>query len=364
MGKSSVVTCDVALTGRIQGIEMAENSLVPGCEIPLRDQVLGECEVMMRHAMGNGIPIPPYIAKTLDEQLRQKFDSDSGEECADISELVRIHHRLSRMVAPANPRALLLLAHERQKGGFLRFLGPLPLIRQVWIAALFSLVALCWIATSPHVNGRASDADILQSSGVPLLLNELFFLSAAGLGASFSTLFRANRYVVDGNYDPRYDTLYWSRFLLGVIAGLILVEFVPLDTSEHTTPFARPLLAILGGFSSTVVYQILTRLVESVGSIVQGDVAAIKQVEQASADMRREVSESNHRLEVVSQMLNLQSQIHSGMSPEETLQVVHGVTQRLIRANELPDSLPADSGDGEIVGNKLESDDDSSGESS
>ncbi|MBC8289379.1 MAG: hypothetical protein H8E37_03590 [Planctomycetes bacterium] len=325
---------------------MAE-SLVPGCDLPLRDQILGECEVMLRHALGNGIPVPPHIAKTLEVHLSETLASSDStpNEQSDIAELTRIHHRLSRMVAPAIPRALLLLAHERQQGGPLRFLGPLPLIRQVWIAALLSLIALCWIGTSPHVTGRANEADILKSSGVPLLLNELFYLSAAGLGASFSTLFRANRYVVEGTYDPKYDTLYWSRFLLGIIAGLILVEFVPLDTSGHVTSFARPLLAILGGFSSTVVYQILSRLVESVGSVVQGDVATIKQVERASADMRREVSESQHRMEVVGQMLDLQSRIHAGLSAEETLQAVHGVTQKLIGSNEFAETAEIEPGD-------------------
>lgn len=343
---------------------MADKSLVPNCEVPLREQILGECEVMMRHAMGNGIPVPGPVAQTVERHLRSLIEAGSEPMgAAEVADLMKIHHRLSKMIAPANAQALLLLAHEREHGGPLSFLGPIPLIRRVMVAAIVCLIALIGFGCSPYVNAQKGTSDILTSSGLPLLLNELFYLSAAGLGASFATLFRAHRYVVEGNYDPKYDTLYWSRFILGIIAGLILVEFVPLETEGHSTPLARPLLAILGGFSATVVYQILSRLVESVGSIVQGDVAAIKQVEETSADMRREVSESNHRLEVVSQMLNLQSQIQTGMSSEETLKAVHGVAKELIGHGDIADSLPGDAGNG-AKDSQSKPDEDSSSESS
>lgn len=343
---------------------MADKSLVPNCEIPLRQQILSECEVMMRHAMGNGIPVPGPVAQTVERHLRTltATSSEAMSEC-EVGDLVKIHHRLSKLIAPANARALLLLAHEREHGGPLSFLGPIPLIRRVMVAAIVCLIALIGFGCSPDVNAQKGTSDILTSSGLPLLLNELFYLSAAGLGASFATLFRAHRYVVECNYDPKYDTLYWSRFILGIIAGLILVEFVPLETEGHSTPLARPLLAILGGFSATVVYQILSRLVESVGSIVQGDVAAIQQVEEASADMRRQVSESNHRLEVVSQMLNLQSQIQSGMSSQETLKAVQEVAKELTGHGDIADSSRDHSGDRANVSPSAQ-EEDSSGESS
>lgn len=309
---------------------MAAKSLVPGCEMSLYEQILAECEVMLRYAMGKGIPVPRHIPLAIARELQSVLDPVDSSSASQLPGLVGIHNRLSKIIAPATARTLLLLAHENQARSPLHFLGPLPLIRHVMVAAIVSLVALIWISLSPNVNAQAGTSDILKSSGIPLLLNELFFLSAAGLGASFATLFRVHRYIVDGNYDPKYDTLYWSRFILGIIAGLILVEFVPIDAPSHTTPFARPLLAILGGFSATVVYQILSRLVESVGSIVQGDVNAVSQAEQAAAEMRSEVSESQHRMEVVGQILKLQSQVHAGMSPEEALRALQQVAQSLL----------------------------------
>jgi hypothetical protein len=228
------------------------------------------------------------------------------------------------------------------------------------IAGVISLVALIWLSTSPHVTGQNNTSDMLVSSGVPLLLNELFFLAAAGLGASFATLFKAHRYIIDGTYDPKYDTLYWSRFILGMIAGLILVEFVPIDTTNHSMPVSRPILAILGGFSASVVYQILSRLVDSVGSIVQGDVAATKFAEQTATDMRREASEAQRRMETVSQLVGLQGQLQTEANPEKLQHAVRTMTQKLISGEYTGDPR----GDlNEDAGNAKSSDKDSPGSS-
>ena len=340
---------------------MNQPSLVPGCDVSLREQILQECEAMMRHALGNGLAVPGTLAQDLHKELgaflNASTEADQIQAAGlemDIRNLMAIHRQLSRIVSPASPQTLLLLAQERVSGGFLNFLAPLPLIRHVMLAAVISLIALIWLSTSPHVTGQRSTSDMLVSSGVPLLLNELFFLAAAGLGASFATLFKANKYVIDGTYDQKYDTLYWSRFLLGMIAGLILVEFIPLDTSNFKLPMTRPILAVLGGFSASVVYQILSRLVDSVGSIVQGDVGATQVAAQAASDMRREASESQRRMETVSQLVSLQTQMNSGADPEQLQHAVRTITQKLIageytgdpRADLRPDPDNPKSGNG------------------
>lgn len=56
----------------------------------------------------------------------------------------------------------------------------------------------------------------------------------------------------------------WVRFNLGLIAGMVLAVLVPIDTGSKT--FERPLLALLGGFSASVVYRILQRLVDTLES--------------------------------------------------------------------------------------------------
>lgn len=298
---------------------------------------------MIRHALGNGLAVPGSLAQDLNKQLGSVLNASADDDPAktaetDIASLMAMHCRLARIVSPANPKTLLLLARERESGGFLHRLVPLPLIRHVMFAAIISLVALIWLSTSPHVTGKSNTSDMLVSSGIPLLLNELFFLAAAGLGASFATLFKAHRYIIDGTYDPKYDTTYWSRFLLGMIAGLILVEFIPIDTSDHKMPMSRPILAILGGFSASVVYQILSRLVDSVGSIVQGDVEATKFAEQTATDMRREASEAQRRMETVSQLVGLQAQLQTEENPEKLQHAVRTMTQKLISGEYTGDS--------------------------
>jgi len=56
----------------------------------------------------------------------------------------------------------------------------------------------------PKVNGSPDGFSLLKNSGMDLLLNELFLLSAAGIGASFSNLFQANLFVRNGTFDPVY----------------------------------------------------------------------------------------------------------------------------------------------------------------
>ena len=73
---------------------------------------------------------------------------------------------------------------------------------------------------SDQVNTANIGQEWLVLSGHVLLYNLLFLIAAAGLGASFQALFQANRYVVAGTFDPKYESSYWIRFVLGLIAGL------------------------------------------------------------------------------------------------------------------------------------------------
>src|SRR5262245_23766312 len=57
---------------------------------------------------------------------------------------------------------------------------------------------------------------------------------------------------------PHLQHLYWIRFALGLLAGVLLAELVPTDTSHSVYHgVAKPTLALLGGFSASVVYRLL-----------------------------------------------------------------------------------------------------------
>ena len=58
------------------------------------------------------------------------------------------------------------------------------------------------------------------------------------------------------------------RFIHGLIAGIVLPELIPVQGDQA---LSRPLLALLGGFSASVVYRLLSRLVDTLESLFQGD---------------------------------------------------------------------------------------------
>ena len=210
---------------------------------------------MARHALATGRALPEWTV-----ELLAAIESREEPAATRLPELVRTHQELAALVAPALPQALVLLERERRRGGILRSFGPVRLVRQLILASALFLGAFVASSLSPYVD--AAGGDVFETSGSALLANQLFLLSAAGVGASFAALFRVNRYLTEGTYDPRYDASYWIRFLLGLIAGVVLAALIPVGGQ-----YSRPLLALGGGFAAPVVYRVLTRIVEGLESV-------------------------------------------------------------------------------------------------
>jgi hypothetical protein len=171
------------------------------------------------------------------------------------------------------------------------------------------LVAFVLLAMSPDVNTRSGDP--LTSSGVELLLNELFFITLGGLGAAFSALFTAYRYISDGTYDPKYESTYWLRFILGLMAGLLLPALIPIGGGADDNALTKPLLALLGGFSAAMLYRLLERLVNTVESLVRGDSRELRAVEREAATARAVAEASRERLALVAEIRRLQDRVRT-----------------------------------------------------
>lgn len=229
-----------------------------GIEANLRD----ECHAMAAYALSSGMKVSDTVIGTL-EKLK------NGDETVSNQMLNEAHRSLSRTVEPAKPRTLMLLAEEERKGGAWLWLGKVPLIRHLMLAAFVFLSMFVTLSLSSYVKTGAGG--ILDSEGFPLLLNLLFFISSAGLGASFAALFQANQYIVNGTFDPKYEGSYWIRFFLGIIAGLLLSELIPLGEEGGAESFGKPTLAMLGGFSAALVYSMLNRMVETLEAIFSPD---------------------------------------------------------------------------------------------
>jgi hypothetical protein len=132
-------------------------------------------------------------------------------------------------------------------------------------------------------------ASIALSPTVQAILERLNWLFSAALGAVFYVLFTALGYVKDRTYDPRYNSIYVIRFVLGVLAGLILAIVLQNSLGGDTVRKLGPsVIALLGGFSTEAVYQVLQRLVEVLLAAIRGDNSGTAQAKAAS-DARNEL---------------------------------------------------------------------------
>jgi len=284
-------------------------------------QVELECQAMARHLLQQGGAIAPeLIARlaTLTAASAAARRDDAPMDANAMFALTDIHARLTSAVAPATPLGIVLLDPQRLAGQRFAWLGPVPLIRMLTIAALSFLLAVMVTGLSSEVSSKNIALGMLESDGAILLSNLLFLLCCAGLGASFAALFHAHRYIANSSYDPKYDASYCARLILGVIAGLILSELLPaqLFDSSSMADFGKPALAILGGFSSTAVYHILQRLIETLDALVRGDPSAQYQSSLEACKAQVHADRANAKNELAAQLLALQQQFDTDPSPE------------------------------------------------
>ncbi len=304
---------------------MAATPFVPPAS--MREQLLREAVEMIRYAFAKGTSVPTSVVDVVEQYQSQP----AGAPPLDPTALVQAHGRLAKLVSPATPMGIVLLAgvsgNERWS-----FLGPVPLVRRLMKTAITCVVAFMLLSLTKLVNG--TDIDVLHSRGVELLINELFWLSAAGIGASFTMLFQVNEYIVRSNYDPKYEPSYWIKFFLGVMAGFMLVTLLPIPeptTAEGagTLHLTKPTLAMLGGYSASAVYRILTRLVEAIESLFRGNTRDLV-VEREQAAMARAAEESSGtRVRLAAKLVSLQQVAATGGSSDDLAAKIHEIITSL-----------------------------------
>ena len=288
---------------------------------------------MAAYALASGLRVPAAALQTLADAEQRDGDGTSPAhlDAQGWRRLVQAHDQLAQVVSPATPRTLLLLNQDAADGK-LQMLGAVPLVRRMLGVSVVLLAVFLLTALSPRVS--TASGDIFSESGLDLLVNELFLLSAAGIGAAFAALFTANHYIAEGTYDPQYEASYWVRFVLGLIAGIVLASLIPITSgADGGQSFTRPFLALLGGFSAAVVFRILQRIVSTLESLVQGErsevEAARKRVAASEAVQRR----TQEQLRVGAALVRLRAQIAAGLPPE---QLIASVTELI------DDMLPVD----------------------
>ena len=290
-------------------------------KVDLRRQLYQEAHAMAEYALTHGSNIPTSAISTLE---RYKIDEENDGYIdgvrldLPIEPLVKAHQALTRAIEPAKPRTVLLLDQEKKNKSRIIFFGPVPLIRQLMIAGLISLIMFIGLALFTEVD--SAGGDILQSNGWKLLINLLFYISAAGLGASFNALYKANSYITNGTFDSTYQASYWIRFFLGLISGLILAVLISEDAFDAANAegkllvdgIVRPLLAILGGFSADLAYTVLNRLVETFESLFRGSTKTLVNNKVSEEINRLDKEMRQKEMKSVGDLIFLQQQVNSG----------------------------------------------------
>jgi hypothetical protein len=297
----------------------------------LAGQLRHECESMARHALQHGLHVAPETVARLVALLAsdERSGADSAGVAARTRDFAMIHARLAQVVAPATPQGIALLDRHRHTPHVIGLLGPVPLIRALTLAAIGFLGAVILSGLSAEVTSENLERGMLASSGTTLLVNMLFLMCCAGLGASFATLFQAHRYIANSTYDPKFDASYGARLILGLIAGLILVEILPahLFAGGNASGFGKPAMAMLGGFSASAVHRLLQRVVDSLETVVRGDPSA--QVHAALESQRAyATSERMHvQNEHTQRLLALQHTLDAGASLDTVRQQLATLTR-------------------------------------
>lgn len=303
--------------------------------------ITAECDAMLRYAMGSGRALSPAVvehvasavawikAQSTAEQLSPAQLEQAKAQAPSIGKLSRTHQRLAQVIAPAQPRPLRLM-HEVAGYDASNLWMRMPMPRNMTIVAIVSIVMLIAVGTSPLLSPDPAAGNPMLSSGPTLLINQLFFLSIASLGSCFHGLFKVNEYIVRGNYDPDYSSTYWVRYMLGVISGLILASLIAVDKSSALYSVARPLLALVGGFSAAVVHRVLDRLVNTVEDLISGDPKKRLEGQQQLAQAKTGARIRDARVDAASKLMKLQAKLQDGMKPEDARAEITALVHELM----------------------------------
>jgi len=118
-------------------------------------------------------------------------------------------------------------------------------------AAAVSTAAFMVLSLTPYVGADIST--VQNSTGLHLLVNELLWLAAAGMGASFAMLLQASGIRRMG----RDERSYALQFFVALMAGFILVVFIPVGVFLASAGLSQATLAMLGAFLASMVFRFL-----------------------------------------------------------------------------------------------------------
>lgn len=239
---------------------MDTNSAESPSSINIYKQLKTESEVMLSYALKAGIPIPDEIHNLAILLCPEHEDPDSSRCSQELKILMKLHGFLTKTIKPATPASIVITS--RKSGFFGIFSGPNLINFTVLISIVFTLGFIFTIA---------NDSDLKNPWN-----KQFHYVFASGLGAAFYVLFEAHDYIKNRTFDPSYNGVYTLRFILGAIAGVIIAN-MDLGTSGK---LSNGIIALLGGFSTEAVNQILKRFVDIMLAAVKGGGADVNKAKQ------------------------------------------------------------------------------------
>ncbi|HYR07786.1 MAG TPA: hypothetical protein VEQ60_08450 [Longimicrobium sp.] len=311
----------------------------------LKEQLVRESCSMARHLATNGIRVPPGLIQATDQ-----FEIALAQnQPIQMTALASTHERLARLLAPAKPGTLLLLDESYQQAGQTS-LGPVKLVRDLVKVAMVCVGIFIVLSVIELVDAHRSvdlwgiegtePADTAKDNHtfliIKIILQRVFWLAAAGIGASFAMLFQLNDQIVNRTFDPDENAAYWVKFFLGLVAGFILVALVPIGSGDADPAntgmqaLGPPTIALLGGFSASAVYRILTRMVEALESIFSGGAKEQAVAAEKAASARANEESMQGRLAVAGQLVELQQKLAAGMPSQEAARYLKQVVGVLV----------------------------------
>ena len=249
-------------------------------------QIEGETTAMVSYALERGYEVATGDLAALAGEDAEGNKLNPAEARAALNQA---HNRLAKAVHPAMPKTLHLLRVEGENQKVFEWLGPVRLVRMFMALGLLLVPVFVLLGLSVGVTSDGPQSDFFGGNLIDRTRVALYLVTSATIGSTFAGLTKAFRYVGNLSYDDKYESSYWIRLVLGIVAGLILAIVLSQalfdESAEAGTGFriTVPLLAIVGGFSSDLVYKMLKRIMDALETLVSG--SASEQVDVAVAEI-------------------------------------------------------------------------------
>jgi len=229
---------------------------LPGISQEVVNRLTQEVNDMISFAGRNGL--------TIDTNVNTLISNNS------VDDLINAHNSMCKNVAPASPKSIEFTREVRSKGENKSLFNKIPLVRNLIILSIIFLVAYISFAVLPQVSNSSLDKGVLENDGWSLFFNIGFLASISGLGVLFHLLKKVSNSVLKSTLVSEESVNYISQILLGIIAGLLLSEILSdylIKDAAVDNLLSRSILALVGGFSSDVIFSVLEAIINRLKSI-------------------------------------------------------------------------------------------------